>query len=101
MIIRPKKSLGQNFLVDKNIINIIVELGNINNNDIVMEVGPGTGSLTEKILEKKPKKLILIEKDKRLVEVLKKKFREKVNIINSDMLDFSYESNLEKKWGEK
>ena len=53
MIIRPKKSLGQNFLVDKNIINIIVELGNINNNDIVMEVGPGTGSLTEKILEKK------------------------------------------------
>ena len=96
MIIRPKKSLGQNFLVDKNIINIIVELGNINNDDIVMEVGPGTGNLTEKILEKIPKKFILIEKDKRLVEVLKKKFKEKVNIINSDILDFSYESNLEK-----
>ena len=96
MIIRPKKSLGQNFLVDKNIINIIVELGNINNDDIVMEVGPGTGNLTEKILEKKPKKFILIEKDKRLAEVLKKKFREKVNIINSDILDFSYGGNLEK-----
>ena len=46
----PKKSLGQNFLQDRNIIDIIVEAGAINNNDIVLEVGPGTGNLTEKIL---------------------------------------------------
>ena len=62
----PKKSLGQNFLVNEEILNQIVDLGNINSNDIVLEVGPGTGNLTEKILNKKPKKLILVEKDKNL-----------------------------------
>ena len=64
MHLKPKKSLGQNFLIDQNIINLIVEIGEINNNDIVIEVGPGTGNLTEKIILKEPKKLILIEKDK-------------------------------------
>ena len=46
----PKKSLGQNFLTDKNIIDIIVNKGNINENDVVLEIGPGTGNLTERIL---------------------------------------------------
>ena len=50
MVVRPKKSLGQNFLIDKNIINIITELGNISNKDNVLEIGPGTGNLTEHIL---------------------------------------------------
>ena len=56
MKIIPKKSLGQNFLVDKNILNHIADLGEINSNDIVLEVGPGTGNLTEMILKKKTKK---------------------------------------------
>ena len=73
MKLQPKKSLGQNFLIDKNIIKIIAELGNISNEDIVLEVGPGTGNLTEEILYKKPKKLAVIEKDKAMVEILKKK----------------------------
>ena len=77
MKLQPKKSLGQNFLIDKNIIKIIAELGNISNEDIVLEVGPGTGNLTEEILYKKPKKLAVIEKDKAMVEILKKKFKEK------------------------
>ena len=51
---KPKKSLGQNFLIDKNIINLIVDLGKINENDTVLEVGPGTGNLTKAILLKKP-----------------------------------------------
>ena len=97
MKLRPKKSLGQNFLIDKNIIKIIAELGNISNEDIVLEVGPGTGNLTEEILYKKPKKLAVIEKDKAMVEILKKKIKEKIDIINSDMLDFSYENNFKKK----
>ena len=97
MKLQPKKSLGQNFLIDKNIIKIIAELGNISNEDIVLEVGPGTGNLTEEILYKKPKKLAVIEKDKAMVEILKKKFKEKIDIINSDMLDFSYENNFKKK----
>ena len=52
MKIIAKKSLGQNFLTDKKIINLIVENGNINNKVSVIEVGPGKGALTEKILEK-------------------------------------------------
>jgi len=97
MNVLPKKSLGQNFLIDENILNIIVDLGNINSEDLVLEVGPGTGKLTEKILEKKPKKFTIIEKDKRLIEILKKKFEKKIHIINADMLNFSYENNLKKK----
>ena len=49
----PKKSLGQNFLINEEILNLIADLGKINSNDIVIEVGPGTGNLTEKILKKK------------------------------------------------
>ena len=74
MKILPKRSLGQNFLIDENILNIITELGNINNEDLVLEVGPGTGNLTQKILEKKPKNFTVMEKDKKLVDFLKKKF---------------------------
>ena len=66
----PKKSLGQNFLNDKNIIDIIVSSGDINRNDTVLEVGPGTGNLTEKILSKNPKKIFAIEKDKFLAKKL-------------------------------
>ena len=63
---KPKKSLGQNFLNDDRILNDIVKCGNITNNDIIIEIGPGTGNLTEKILKKNPKKLIVVEKDKEL-----------------------------------
>ena len=74
-LINPKKSLGQNFLIDNNIINIIVDQGNINKNDIILEIGPGMGSLTEKILLKNPKKIFAIEKDKFLAKRLNEKFR--------------------------
>ena len=97
MKILPKRSLGQNFLIDENILNIITELGNINNEDLILEVGPGTGNLTQKILEKKPKNFTVIEKDKKLVDFLKKKFNKKIDIINEDMLKFSYEKNLNKR----
>ena len=97
MKILPKRNLGQNFLIDENILNIITELGNINNEDLVLEVGPGTGNLTQKILEKKPKNFTVIEKDKKLVDFLKKKFNKKIDIINEDMLKFSYEKNLNKR----
>ena len=55
-----KKSLGQNLLIDKNILNKIAELSSINGK-VVFEVGPGTGNLTEIILKKNPKKLLLVE----------------------------------------
>ena len=62
MKVLSKKSMGQNFLINDEVLEIITELGNINNKDIVLEVGPGTGNLTKKILEKKPRKFIVIEK---------------------------------------
>ena len=89
MKIRPKKSLGQNFLIDKNIIKIITELGNLNKNDNVLEVGPGTGNLTENILEKKPKKIIVIEKDHQLSINLRERFGNKIKIINDDILNIN------------
>ena len=93
MKLKPKKSLGQNFLVDDNVINIITNLGNINKNSTILEIGPGTGNLTEKLILKKPKKIILVEKDKNLSENLKKKFNGKVEVINKDFLDLSIIDN--------
>ena len=86
MEIKPKKSLGQNFLKDNNIIKQIVDIGDISENNTVIEVGPGTGSLTEFILKKKPKKFFVIEKDSSLVSFLKKKFNKNINVINEDIL---------------
>ena len=57
-----KKSLGQNFLIDKNIIKKIVNLINFKDKNVI-EIGPGKGALTEEILKKNPKSLIVIEKD--------------------------------------
>ena len=91
-----KRSLGQNFLNDQKIINFIADIGNINSKDIVLEVGPGTGKLTEKILEKKPKDFILIEKDQRLVKHLIEKFDDRIKIFNEDMLKFSYKNYYNK-----
>jgi 16S rRNA (adenine1518-N6/adenine1519-N6)-dimethyltransferase len=88
MKIRPKKSLGQNFLSDKNVIKSIVKIGNIKNNNTILEIGPGTGNLTEFILKKKPKNFFVIEKDYNLVKFLYEKFDNKINIINKDVLNF-------------
>ncbi len=84
-MIRAKKSLGQNFLVDQNIINKIMNIVDIKNKN-VLEIGPGTGNLTSEILRKKPKKVILIEKDNILANLLIKKFNNNILMINKDVL---------------
>ncbi len=84
-MIKAKKSLGQNFLTDKNIINKIIDIIDIKNKNI-LEIGPGTGNLTLEILKKKPKKLIVIEKDNSLIKILKEKFNSNIKIINDDVL---------------
>ena len=91
MKIKPKKSLGQNFLIDQNIINLIINSASIKKDDVLLEVGPGTGNLTEKILFKKPKKLIVVEKDKNLAKNLLEKFDNKIEIINDDILKINEE----------
>lgn len=93
---RTKKSLGQNFLIDNNIINKIIKIGNINKNKIVMEIGAGYGNLTEGIVSMYPKKVLAIEKDKKLAFFLEKKFKnfKNVEIINQDILNIIERNNL-------
>ncbi len=84
-MIRAKKSLGQNFLVDKNILEKIANITNIENK-IILEIGPGTGNLTSYILNQNPKKLFVIEKDDELAAHLQKKYDKQISIINEDVL---------------
>ena len=90
-MIKAKKSLGQNFLIDQNIIKKIINSAEIKNK-IVLEIGPGTGNLTEAILEQNPKKIFVIEKDDSLSALLQKKFNNKIEIINKDVLFFDEKS---------
>ena len=88
MEIRAKKSLGQNFLIDRNVLNQIVDTVDIKNKEI-LEIGPGSGNLTQYILKKKPKKIYVIEKDNNLSSLLNEKFSNEINIINDDVLKIS------------
>ena len=92
MLIKAKKSLGQNFLIDKNIIRKIISISKIAGKDI-LEIGPGTGNLTEFILKENPKKLFLIEKDKKLCDQLRSRFSKKAQIRNEDVLKIN-ENNI-------
>ena len=92
-MIKAKKSLGQNFLIDKNILKKIVNVVDIKNKT-VLEVGPGTGNLTSYILSKKPKKVFVIEKDKNLSIKLLNTFKDKIIIINEDIL-LTNEKNID------
>ena len=84
-MIKAKKSLGQNFLIDQNIIDKIVNIIDLKNKNI-LEIGPGTGNLTEGILRKNPKKILVVEKDNDLTSLLKEKFKNKIELINKDIL---------------
>jgi 16S rRNA (adenine1518-N6/adenine1519-N6)-dimethyltransferase len=94
-LIRAKKSLGQNFLIDKDIIDKIINTVTITGNEI-LEVGPGTGNLTREILKKNPSKVYLVEKDTFLAEILEEIIDDRVKIFNKDILKFD-ESSLSKK----
>ena len=91
-MIKAKKSLGQNFLIDKNILEKIVNIIDVKDKNI-LEIGPGTGNLTSYILNKNPKKFFVIEKDDELAINLKNKFDNKLIIINDDVLNVD-ETNL-------
>ena len=93
---KPKKSLGQNFLIDKNIINKIIKIGNIDKNRTVIEIGPGYGNLTEAIVSTCPKKFLAIEKDKKLSLLLMKKFKiiKNIKVMNEDILNVIKNKNL-------
>ena len=85
-MIRAKKSLGQNFLTDRNVLEQITNVTTIKNKTI-LEVGPGTGNLTSFILKNNPKKLFVVEKDNNLAENLNENFKDQLTIINDDILN--------------
>ena len=88
MYIKTKKSLGQNFLIDREVLEKIVSITNIADKE-VLEIGPGSGNLTTYILKQKPKKLYVVEKDDDLAILLKEKFDTEIEIINDDILKVS------------
>ena len=88
---KAKKSLGQNFLVDRNILEKITNVTQITDK-IILEVGPGTGNLTSFILKKKPKKFFVIEKDENLANQLEETFKDQLTIINDDILKIDVSS---------
>ena len=88
MHIKPKKSLGQNFLIDREVLEKIVTITDIANKE-VLEIGPGSGNLTAYILKQRPKKLYVVEKDDDLAILLKEKFDAEIEIINEDILKVS------------
>ena len=85
-MIKAKKSLGQNFLTDRDVLETIVNTAEITNKTI-LEIGPGTGNLTSFILKKNPKKVFVIEKDNDLAENLNNIFANQLTIINDDVLN--------------
>ena len=89
MLIKPKKSLGQNFLIDKNILKKIANTVSIYKNKEILEIGPGTGNLTHYLVKKNPKKIFVVEKDIDLSLLLSEKFKDKITIINKDILKIS------------
>ena len=88
MKVKPKKSLGQNFLINPGIVEKIVNCGDLNNIDNIVEIGPGTGNLTKNLIIKNPRNLFVIEKDENLCNLLGEKFNNTLKVINDDVLNF-------------
>jgi len=95
--IRANKSLGQNFLINQNVVDGIVNSANITKDDLVIEIGPGLGTLTKSLLEKAGK-VICIELDERMIKILNDRFSlyENFEIINADVLKVDLNKIIEK-----
>lgn len=98
LFMKAKKSLGQNFLKSELALRKIIETGEIKSDDIILEIGPGKGALTKKLLERvyseKAGMVIAVEKDRELFEFLKIKFEKEIKnkklvLINDDILYFN------------
>lgn len=94
--IRANKDLGQNFLIDDNIVNTIITSANIEKEDLIIEIGPGLGVLTKLLIEKSDN-VLAVELDKKMVEILENRFSEDKNlqIINEDILKIDLEKLVE------
>lgn len=95
--ISASKSLGQNFLIDDNVIESIVEAAQIGSNDLIIEIGPGLGTLTSRLLQK-AKKVIAVELDNRMINILNDRFSlyENFELINEDILKVNLQELINK-----
>ncbi len=100
--IQANKSLGQNFLIDDNVIESIIESSEIEKEDLIIEIGPGLGVLTDRLL-KKSDNVVVIELDKRMIEILKNRFclNKNLEIINDDVLKVDLEELIKNKKQQK
>lgn len=96
--IQANKSLGQNFLIDDCVIEKIIESSNIEKEDLIIEIGPGLGVLTERLL-KKSNNVVVIELDKKMIEILQNRFclNRNLEIINDDVLKVDLEKLIKNK----
>jgi len=94
--LRPKKSLGQNFLIDHNLLRLLVDSSNVSPGDLVLEIGPGTGTLTEELLERGAS-VIACELDDQLAEILRARLGDQNNftLIHGDCLESKREFSRE------
>ena len=95
--IKATKSLGQNFLINENVVNTIVDCSEITERDLVIEIGPGLGTLTKYLLERAGK-VICIELDRKMVKILDERFKfyDNFSILNQDVLKVDLESLIKK-----
>lgn len=87
--IKPLKKFGQNFLMEKSIVNKLIKTGDLKKNDIILEIGPGTGILTKEIAER-VKKVIAVEKDVKMCQILRQELKgfDNIEIIQTDILSY-------------
>ena len=86
MRLKPKKKFRPKFLTDNNILDKIINLTNIRDK-YILEVGPGSGNLTSRILKERPRKIVVIEKDNDLAKSLNENFKNQLTLINDDILN--------------
>jgi 16S rRNA (adenine1518-N6/adenine1519-N6)-dimethyltransferase len=98
--LRPKKRLGQNFLIDRNVLNRILDASEITPEDYVMEIGPGLGTVTVELADR-AKQVVAVEADREMVAVLLETLSEKTNVevVHADFLDFDVSGFLQEKFG--
>lgn len=105
MVHKAKKSMGQNFLKSEPALRMMCEAGSVGNSDTILEIGPGKGALTVRLLEK-AHKVIAVEKDRDLIKILEERFEreikdKKLEIVNKDILEFDPKDYGLKEYGYK
>lgn len=105
MIHKAKKSMGQNFLKSEQALRMMCEAGMVNEKDTIIEIGPGKGALTVKLLQN-AKKVIAIEKDRDLIDILTEKFTDEIQdkrleLLNADVLGYDPKDDQLKEYGYK